>query len=60
MDRLHIEGPFASAHMWRDLLPQDGLEVGHKRVVTLMRRMYLNLSLYRKSNTNRRHLRHPV
>ena len=59
IDRLHLEFPFAGARMLRDLLNQDGFQVGRKHVGTLMRKMGIE-ALYRKPNTSRRHPRHPV
>ena len=59
MDRLHLEMPFAGARMLRDLLAQEGLEVGRKHVATLMRRMGIE-ALYRKPRTTRKHPQHRV
>lgn len=53
IDALHLEHPFAGARMLRDLLAQDGIQVGRKHVGTLMRRMGIE-ALYRKPNTSRR------
>ena len=39
MDELHLEYPFAGSRMLRDMLRQDGFDVGRKHVATLMRRM---------------------
>ena len=39
IDRLHLEMPYAGSRMLRDLLNQDGIEVGRKHVATLMKRM---------------------
>ena len=39
MDELHLEFPFAGSRMLRDLLNQDGIEIGRRRVATLMKRM---------------------
>ena len=39
IDELHLEHPFAGSRMLRDLLKQQGSEVGRKHVATLMRRM---------------------
>ena len=47
MDELHLEYPFAGSRMLRDLLRQDGFEVGRKHVTTLMKRMGIE-ALYRK------------
>ncbi len=59
MDRLHLEMPFAGARMLRDLLAQEGLEVGRKHVATLMRHMGIE-ALYRKPRTTRKHPQHRV
>jgi len=59
IDELHLEFPFAGSRMLRDLLRQDGFEVGRKHVVTLMRTMGV-VALYQKPNTSRRHPEHPV
>ena len=39
IDELHLNYPFAGSRMLRDLLRQQGLEVGRRHVKTLMRRM---------------------
>ena len=59
MDELHLEYPFASSRMLRDLLRQEGEPVGRKRIRTLMRQMGIE-AIYRKPNTSQRHVRHPV
>ena len=59
MDELHLEYPFAGSRMLRDLLRQDGFEVGRKHVTTLMKRMGIE-ALYRKPRTTRRHPEHRV
>ena len=59
IDELHLECPFAGARMLRDLLRQEGFEVGRKHVATLMHRMGIE-ALYRKPNTSRKHPGHPV
>jgi putative transposase len=59
IDELHLELPFAGSRMLRDLLRQEGIEVGRKHVATLMRKMGIE-ALYRKPNTSRRHPEHPV
>ena len=45
--------------MLRDMLRQDGFDVGRKHVATLMRRMGIE-ALYRKPRTTRRHPEHRV
>ena len=39
LDELHVEYPFAGSRMLRGLLRQEGHEVGHLHVATLMKRM---------------------
>ncbi len=39
IDALHLELPFAGSRMLRDLLHQEGFDVGRKHVATLMRKM---------------------
>jgi putative transposase len=52
MDELHLELPFAGSRMLRDLLTQEGIEVGRRHVATLMKRMGLQ-AIYRKPNTSK-------
>lgn len=52
IDRLHLEYPFAGSRMLRDLLKQDGYEVGRKHVASLMKRMGIE-ALYRKPRTTK-------
>src|SRR5438045_6104927 len=52
MDELHLEFPFAGSRMLRDLLTQEGIDVGRRHVATLMKRMGLE-ALYRKPNTSK-------
>ena len=59
IDRLHLEYPFAGARMLRDMLNQDGVNVGRKHVGTLMRKMGVE-ALYRKPKTTKRHPEHQV
>jgi putative transposase len=59
IDELHLECPFAGSRMLRDMLRRDGVEVGRKHVVTLMRKLDI-AALYQKPNTSRRHPEHPV
>ena len=51
IDELHLNYPFAGSRMLRDMLSQQGLEVGRRHVRTLMRRMAIE-TLYRKPNTS--------
>jgi putative transposase len=59
LDELHLQHPFAGSRMLRDLLRLQGIEVGRRRVRTLMRRMDL-CALYRKPNTSCHNPAHPV
>jgi putative transposase len=59
IDELHLELPFAGSRMLRDLLNQEGIAVGRKRVATLMRRMGIE-ALYRKPNTSKKHPAHQI
>jgi putative transposase len=52
MDELHLELPFAGSRMLRDLLNQDGLNIGRCHVATLMKRMGIQ-ALYRRPNTSK-------
>src|SRR5215210_8611941 len=52
MDELHLELPFAGSRMLRDLLNREGIEIGRRHVVTLMKRMGME-AIYRKANTSR-------
>ena len=54
IDRLHLEMPYAGSRMLRDLLHQDGINVGRKHVATLMKRMGIE-ALYRKPRTTKKH-----
>jgi putative transposase len=51
MDELHLEFPFAGSRMLRDLLKQEGIDIGRRHVSTLMKRMGIE-ALYRKPNTS--------
>ncbi len=59
IDRLHLEMPYAGSRMLRDLLFQDGIQVGRKHVATLMKRMGIE-ALYRKPTTTKKHPQHRV
>lgn len=52
IDELHMNYPFAGSRMLRDMLSQQGLEVGRRHVRALMRRMAIE-TLYRKPNTSK-------
>ncbi len=52
MDELHLEFPFAGSRMLRDLLKQEGIDIGRRHVSTLMKRMGIE-ALYRKPSTSK-------
>jgi len=52
MDELHLLYPFAGSRMLRDLLRQEGVEVGRFHVATLMKRMRIE-AIYRRPNTSK-------
>ena len=52
IDELHLNYPFASSRMLRDLLRQQGLRVGRRHVRTLMRKMAIE-AIYRRPNTSK-------
>lgn len=52
IDELHLQYPFASARMLRDLLRREGHTVGRRQVATLMRRMGIE-AVYRKPSLSR-------
>jgi putative transposase len=52
MDELHLEFPFAGSRMLRDLLTQEGIDIGRRHVSTLMKRIGIE-ALYRKPNTSK-------
>ena len=52
IDELHLSYPFAGRRMLRDLLRQQGLEVGRRHVKTLMKRICIE-AIYRKPNTSK-------
>ncbi|MDF8334993.1 IS3 family transposase [Novosphingobium cyanobacteriorum] len=52
IDELHLEVPFAGSRMLRDLLRQDGIEIGRCHVATLMKRMAIE-ALDRRPNTSK-------
>jgi putative transposase len=52
IDELHLNYPFAGSRMLRDMLSQQGLEVGRRHVRTLMRRMSIE-AIYRRPNTSK-------
>jgi putative transposase len=52
VDELHLNYPFASSRMLRDLLAFEGIKVGRLHVATLMKRMAIE-AIYRKPNTSK-------
>lgn len=52
IDKLHLGLPFAGSRMLRDLLHQEGFDVGRTHVGTLMKRMGVE-ALYRKPRTTK-------
>jgi putative transposase len=53
IDELHLQFPFAGARMLRDLLRQEGIVAGRKRIGRLMAKMGIE-ALYRKANTSKK------
>jgi putative transposase len=52
IDELHLEFPFAGSRMLRDLLRQEGDEIGRQHVATLMKKMAIE-AIYRRPNTSK-------
>jgi putative transposase len=52
IDELHLDYPFAGSRMLRDLLRREGVSVGRRHVVTLMKRMGI-AAIYRRPNTSK-------
>ena len=52
IDELHLNYPFGGSRMLRDMLAQEGLEVGRRHVRILMRRMAIE-TLYRRPDTSK-------
>jgi putative transposase len=52
IDELHLDYPFAGSRMLRDLLIDEGIEIGRQRVITMMRRMGIE-AIYRRPNTSK-------
>jgi putative transposase len=53
IDELHMQFPFAGSRMLRDLLRQEDIVAGRKRIGRLMAKMGIE-ALYRKANTSRK------
>ncbi|MGU3330497.1 IS3 family transposase [Methylobacterium mesophilicum] len=52
VDELHLELPFAGSRMLGDLLNKEGITIGRRHVVTLMKRLRIE-AIYRKPNTSK-------
>jgi putative transposase len=52
IDELHLDYPFAGSRMLRDLLRDEGVEIGRQHVITMMRRMGIE-AIYRRPNTSK-------
>jgi putative transposase len=52
LDELHLEHPFMGARMLRDMLNREGVLIGRRHVVTLMKRMRIE-AIYRRPNTSK-------
>ncbi len=52
IDELHLGSPFVGSRMRRDLLRDEGIAIGRKRVAAMMRRMGIE-ALYRRPNTSK-------
>ena len=52
IDELHMEFPFAGSRMLRDLLRQEGIEIGRQHVATLMKKMAIE-AIYRRPITSK-------
>ena len=59
IDELHLQFPFAGARMLRDLLRQEGIIAGRKRIGRLMEKMGIE-ALYRKANTSKKAPGHTI
>ena len=52
IDELHLEHPFAGSRMLRDMLRGEKVEIGRRRVRTMMKRMRIE-AIYRRPNTSK-------
>jgi putative transposase len=59
LDELHLEYPFFGSRRLQVKLDEEGLSVGRRHLVTLMRRMGIE-ALYRKPRTSLGNRQHPV
>jgi putative transposase len=51
IDELHLDYPFAGSRMLRDLLRQEGIEIGRQHVATLMKKMAIEAVYCRPSTS---------
>ena len=59
IDELHLEYPFMGARMLQDQLNREGIQIGRKRVGSLMKRMGIE-AIYKKPKTSEKHPGHKV
>jgi putative transposase len=59
LDALHLDYPFAGSRKLRLLLKAEGIEIGRRHVMTLMRLAGIE-TLYRRPRTTRKNPAHPV
>jgi putative transposase len=59
IDEIHTSTPTAGSRMMRDILRLEGIVIGRKHVITLMRRMGLE-AVYRKPRTSDKHPGHKI
>ncbi len=59
IDEIHTNTPTAGSRMMRDMLRLEGIVIGRKHVITLMRRMGLE-AVYRKPRTSDKHPGHKI
>jgi putative transposase len=52
IDELHLDYPFAGSRMLRDFLNREGVSIGRRHVVSLMKRMGIS-AIYRTPNTSK-------
>jgi putative transposase len=52
IDELHLDYPFAGSRMLRDLLRQEGIEIGRQHITTLMKKMAIE-AVYRRPSTSK-------
>ena len=59
IEELQLEFPFAGSRMLRDLLRQEGAQIGRLHVATLMKKMAIE-AIYRRPNTSEPALGHKI